>query len=76
MKPTVLRTGCQRGVRLEIALVERRHKQKRTAAYYLVSWLEIGVRQMSGNKLMILKLKLTIETDNRTTVGVPEVIFS
>jgi hypothetical protein len=36
MKPTVLRTGCQRGVRLEIALVERRHKQKRTAAYYLV----------------------------------------
>ena len=42
-----------------------------------VSWLEIGVSQMSGNILMILKVKLTIETDNRATVGVhPEVIFS
>jgi hypothetical protein len=36
MKPTVLRTGCQRGVRLKIALVERRQRPKRTAAYYLV----------------------------------------
>lgn len=36
MKPTVLRTGCQRGVRLKIALVERHHRPKRTAAYYLV----------------------------------------
>jgi hypothetical protein len=43
----------------------------------VVSRLEIGVRQMSGNKLMILKLKLTIETDNRATVGVPPgVMFS
>jgi len=37
-----------------------------------VSWLEIGVSQMSGNKLMILKPKLPIETDNRATVGVPQ----
>jgi len=42
-----------------------------------ISWLEIGVSQMSGNILMILKVKLTIETDNRATIGVhPEVIFS
>jgi hypothetical protein len=41
-----------------------------------VSWLEIGVSQMSGNKLMILKPKLPIETDNRATVGVPhEMMF-
>jgi hypothetical protein len=37
-----------------------------------VSWLEIGVSQMSGNKLTILKPKLPIETDNRATVGVPQ----
>ena len=37
---------------------------------------EIGVRQMSGNKLM-MKLKLTIETDNHAMVGVPPgVMFS
>ena len=30
----MLRTGCQRGVGLKIALVERRHRPKRTAAEY------------------------------------------
>lgn len=45
--------------------------------YTNVSRQEIGVRQMSGNKLMMLKLRLTIETDNRATVRVaPEVMFS
>jgi hypothetical protein len=41
-----------------------------------VSWLEIGVSQMSGNKLMVLKPRLPIETDYRATVVVPqEVLF-
>jgi hypothetical protein len=36
MKPTVLHTEGQRGARLKFALVEQRHRIKRTAAYYLV----------------------------------------
>jgi hypothetical protein len=55
-------------------IVKRRAKGRAVCLQLIpgVSWLEIGISQISGNKLMILKPKLPIETDNRATVGVPQ----
>jgi len=71
MKLTVLRTGCQRGVRLKIALVERRHWPKRTAGYYLVrqqsSLPQCGPSRMYGYKFRpVMQGQLAAQYDNET----------